>query len=44
MPRERAEALLKKELKVADLAEVFSDIDLDKPLGSASIAQVWFFG
>lgn len=40
MPRHVVESLLKKELAVRDLSEVFSDIDLDTPLGSASIAQV----
>lgn len=40
MPPKTAEALLKNELRVSDLGEVFSDIDLDKPLGAASIAQV----
>lgn len=40
MPRKMAERTLKKELGLVDLGDVFSDIDLDSPLGSASIAQV----
>ncbi|GMH36923.1 hypothetical protein BSKO_04796 [Bryopsis sp. KO-2023] len=40
MPAKRAEAVLKREFGISDLGEVFEDIDLDDPLGSASIAQV----
>ena len=40
MSAQKAEAMLKKELHVQDVHEVFEWIDLDNPLGSASIAQV----
>lgn len=41
MPKDEVEKLLKAELGVEDLSDVFSEIDLDTPLGSASIAQAW---
>ena len=40
MPPSQVSALLKRELHVADLGAVFDWIDLEKPLGAASIAQV----
>lgn len=40
MPPRQVSTLLKRELHVADLGAVFEWIDLEKPLGSASIAQV----
>ncbi|CAD7702937.1 unnamed protein product [Ostreobium quekettii] len=40
MPAQEAEAVLKKELCVEDIGEVFEWVDFEKPLGSASIAQV----
>jgi len=40
MPAQKVEKLLKRELGVDNLSEIFSEIDLDSPLGSASIAQV----
>jgi predicted unusual protein kinase regulating ubiquinone biosynthesis (AarF/ABC1/UbiB family) len=40
MSTTRAEAILKLELGVGSLTDVFEWIDLDSPLGSASIAQV----
>eukprot|EP00892_Ulva_mutabilis_P003004 jgi/Ulvmu1/12704/UM095_0008.1 len=40
MPPDEAEAILKQELRVSKLSTVFEWIDLENPLGSASIAQV----
>lgn len=40
MPEEEVEAALKRELRISSLGDVFEWIDLEKPLGSASIAQV----
>lgn len=40
MPPEEVEAALKRELRIRSLGDVFEWIDLEKPLGSASIAQV----
>ncbi len=40
MSAARAEALIKGELGIDSLDEVFEWINLDKPLGSASISQV----
>jgi predicted unusual protein kinase regulating ubiquinone biosynthesis (AarF/ABC1/UbiB family) len=40
MPAARAEALIKGELGIDSLEEVFDWIELSKPLGSASISQV----
>jgi predicted unusual protein kinase regulating ubiquinone biosynthesis (AarF/ABC1/UbiB family) len=40
MPPQQVSDLLKEELGVADLTEVFEWIELERPLGSASIAQV----
>eukprot|EP00210_Caulerpa_lentillifera_P006027 g5760.t1 len=40
MPANKVERLLKRELGVDNLSDIFSEIDLDSPLGSASIAQV----
>jgi predicted unusual protein kinase regulating ubiquinone biosynthesis (AarF/ABC1/UbiB family) len=40
MPASEVEAILKEELHLQSLADVFAWIDLDRPLGSASIAQV----
>lgn len=40
MPANEVEATLKRELRVNSLGDVFEWIDLEKPLGSASIAQV----
>jgi hypothetical protein len=40
MPAEEVESALKRELQVRCLEDVFEWIDLEKPLGSASIAQV----
>lgn len=40
MPPSETEAILKQELQVDTLSTVFEWIDLEKPLGSASIAQV----
>jgi hypothetical protein len=40
MPGERAEALIKAELGIDSLGEVFDWIELQEPLGSASISQV----
>lgn len=39
MPAEQTRACLRRELGVGDLEEVFDWIDLEEPLGSASIAQ-----
>jgi beta-amylase/aarF domain-containing kinase len=41
MPPDATSAIIRRELGVKDLAEVFDWIDLAAPLGSASIAQVW---
>ncbi len=40
MPPDAARTAICKELRVNDLGEVFSWINLEKPLGSASISQV----
>ena len=40
MPPHQAEDILRRELRINALSTVFEWIDLDKPLGSASIAQV----
>lgn len=40
MPPDETEAILKQELQIKTLSSVFEWIDLDEPLGSASIAQV----
>lgn len=40
MPAERAAEVLRAELGVPDLSELFEWIDLETPLGSASISQV----
>lgn len=40
MPAEKARQVLQQELGVQDLSEVFEWINLDKPLGSASVSQV----
>jgi hypothetical protein len=40
MPPGRAEALIKSELGIDSLGEVFEWIELQEPLGSASISQV----
>ncbi len=40
MSAEQARACIEHELGVSDLAEVFEWIDLEEPLGSASISQV----
>ena len=40
MPADEVEEALKRELRVKSLGDVFEWIDLEKPLGSASIAQV----
>jgi len=40
MPKKVVQRILKEELAVDDLSEMFEEIDLDSPLGSASIAQV----
>eukprot|EP01025_Chloroclados_australasicus_P041555 TRINITY_DN4403_c1_g1_i2.p1 TRINITY_DN4403_c1_g1~~TRINITY_DN4403_c1_g1_i2.p1 ORF type:complete len:589 (-),score=89.91 TRINITY_DN4403_c1_g1_i2:316-2082(-) len=40
MPPEKVREVLQSELKVQDVNEVFEWIDLEKPLGSASISQV----
>lgn len=40
MPPERTEHVIKQELGVNDLGELFDWIDLEQPLGSASISQV----
>ena len=40
MPAKQVEELLKEEFKVTGLHELFEWIDLETPLGSASIAQV----
>lgn len=40
MPADKAKQVLQRELGVKDLSEVFEWINLDKPIGSASISQV----
>jgi predicted unusual protein kinase regulating ubiquinone biosynthesis (AarF/ABC1/UbiB family) len=40
MSPEATTAAIRRELGTQDLSQVFEWIDLDKPLGSASIAQV----
>jgi predicted unusual protein kinase regulating ubiquinone biosynthesis (AarF/ABC1/UbiB family) len=40
MPPAQAARLIARELGVSDLSEVFQWIDLEEPLGSASISQV----
>lgn len=40
MSPEVTRAVLERELGVSDLSELFERIDLEKPLGSASISQV----
>ena len=40
MPASQARAVIEEELGGLPLEEVFDWIDLDEPLGSASIAQV----
>ena len=40
MPPAQTRAVIERELCVASLDDVFEWIDLEKPLGSASIAQV----
>lgn len=40
MPSKKVESVLKSELKIEKLEDLFDKIYLDKPLGSASIAQV----
>lgn len=40
MSPEATKSILVKELGIRDLSEVFEWIDLEQPLGSASIAQV----
>jgi len=42
MPASQARAVIEEELGGLPLEEVFEWIDLDEPLGSASIAQVRF--
>lgn len=42
MPASQARAVIEEELGGLPLEEVFDWIDLDEPLGSASIAQVPF--
>jgi len=40
MPKKVVQRIIKEELAVDDLSEMFEEIDLDSPLGSTSIAQV----
>jgi len=40
MPADRAQAVIERELGGAPLGDVFEWIDLEKPLGAASVAQV----
>jgi predicted unusual protein kinase regulating ubiquinone biosynthesis (AarF/ABC1/UbiB family) len=40
MPPDAVRAAISKELRVNDLGDVFEWINLEKPLGSASISQV----
>ena len=40
MTPEKTQRIIESQLGVKDLSEVFEWIDLSKPLGSASIAQV----
>lgn len=40
MTPDRTAEVLKRELGVSDLSELFEWIDLEEPLGSASISQV----
>ena len=44
MPASQARAVIEEELGGLPLEEVFEWIDLDEPLGSASIAQVLLQG
>ncbi len=42
MPPDRARQCIQRELGIDDLGEVFEWIELDEPLGSASISQVGY--
>lgn len=41
MPARQVKDILKRELGVTHLRDVFEWIDLENPLGSASLSQVW---
>ena len=41
MSAQQTRGVIEKELGGAKIEDVFEWIDLDKPLGSASLAQVW---